>query len=273
MRSPIRPLSWCALVSAALLATSARADQVVDFEGLGGITGLNQFNNKTFGFSQAGVSFNNTYFTQFGGYWNGWSLSSMVDNVPIQPPASNFQHQYGAYAPINANGGTGATGSNTYAVAFNGTFGGARIDLPTGASLRSLDLANSIYTASAVLHGDSFARPFTTGDFLRLDILGFDGAGATGAQTGSTSFFLADYRTGSFVLSDWTTIDLTGLGNARSIGFRMTTTDLGQFGPNTPLYFTIDNLRLASVPEPASLVMLGLGLLATAAMARRRMAR
>lgn len=272
MRSAIRFVSCCAL-AILLDGAAARADLItVTFEGLGGISGLNQTNNQTDpGFSQGGAFFNNSYTSSFGGIWSGWSLSSKVDNVPVVPPALDYLHQYGAYTPINAAGGTGATGSITYAVANNFSTGDAYINLPAGLSAVSLDLANSVYTASAILHGDAFARAFDDGDFFRIDIFGFAGLGATGSQTGSTSFYLADYRDGkSFVLDNWATIDLGGLGDAKSIGFNLVTTDIGQFGPNTPLYFVADNLVLSSVPEPASLVMLGMGLLAAAGMARGR---
>lgn len=262
------------LVLAALLLASnitARADVLTaTFEGVGGLSGLNQFNNKTDpGFSQSGMFFNNRYDTTFGS-WSGFTVSSMVDNVPVS--TNDYLHQYGAYAPVNASGGTGGAGSTSYGVIYNGGIGDAYVNLPNLYTPFSMQVTNSIYTASAILNGDSFARPFHSGDTFRLDVLGFSGQNATGSQTGATSLYLADYRSGQLLLSDWTTLSLTGLGNARSIGFSLTTTDVGTFGANTPLSFDIDNLSVISpsaVPEPSQVALIGLMVIGAAVYHRR----
>jgi len=269
LRNVIRCLILPSLIL--ILNTSSYGDvKTADFEGAGGLTGLNQFNNKTTpGFSQAGMFFNNSYDTTYGS-WSGFTVSSMVDNVPVT--TNDYLHQYGAYAPINASKGTGGQGSADYAVVYNGSVGDAYVNLPDLYNPLSMQVTNSIYTASSILNGDSFARPFHSGDYLRLDVIGFAGANATGAQTGTTSIYLADYRNGaSILLSDWTTLSLTPLGNARSIGFSMTTTDVGTFGPNTPLSFDIDNLSISSqaaVPEPTEMALVGM-MIGAAAIYRR----
>ena len=263
MKTLVRNLALAATIFAA--HTSLYADVLTaDFEKVGGITGLNQFNNKTDpGFSQSGMFFNNSYNTTFGS-WSGFTVSSMVDDVPVNAPltTNDFLHQYGAYAPVNASKGTGGLGSATYGVVYNGGVGDAYVNLPNLYTPLSLQVANSTYTASAILYGDSFARPFHSGDFFRLDVIGFSGSNATGSQTGTTSLFLADFRNGaSIVLSDWTTLSLTGLGAAKSIGFSLTTTDVGVFGPNTPLSFDVDNLSItspAAVPEPGQFALAGM---------------
>ena len=56
----------------------------------------------------------------------------------------------------------------------------------------------------------------------------------------SLVFFLA------FLIFSWTTVDLTPLGNARYLLFDLNSSDVGQFGMNTPAYFAMDNLTWES---------------------------
>src|SRR5512135_3071149 len=77
------------------------------------------------GFTTGGFFLNNNFDPTFGA-WSGFSVSSKVDNVF---GGSDFTHEYGAYAPLGANG-TGAGGSATYGVAFNSSQGDAVSNLP-----------------------------------------------------------------------------------------------------------------------------------------------
>ena len=114
-----------------------------------------------------------------------------------------------------------------------------------------------------MLNGDQFAKQFggPTGDdpdFFSVTLTGVDGGGA---ETGAVTFFLADYRFADnsldYVVNDWQKVDLTPLGAARSIGLSFASSDVGQFGINTPTYVALDDLTL--VPEPASLALLAVG--------------
>jgi hypothetical protein len=53
-------------------------------------------------------------------------------------------------------------------------------------------------------------------------------------------------------------MDLTSLGGAKSLSFDYASSDVGQFGINTPLYFAMDNLTLSVVPEPSSALLAGI---------------
>ncbi len=222
--------------------------------------GSNAFKNDfrpTNVFITGGFSLNNSFNPTFGS-WSGFSASSKVDNAF---GGSAFSHQYGAYAPLGANG-TGSGGSATYGVAFNFSQGDAFINLPSGVDPSSIDIANTTYVAQSIMQGDSFARAFRQGDFFRLDILGFSGLNGTGTQVGDVPFFLADFRGSSLQLvGDWTTVSLTTLAGARSLAFNLTSTDVGQFGMNTPAYFAVDNVTgVTAVPEPSGVVLCGLGI-------------
>ena len=112
-------------------------------------------------------------------------------------------------------------------------------------------------------------------DWLTVTFTGYD---AGDAVTGATTFYLADYRFVNnaldYVVDDWTTVDLTGLGGAvKSIRITLDSSDVGMFGINTPTYLAIDNIAFAPVPEPSAVAALaGLGALASGASLRRRRA-
>ena len=91
-------------------------------------------------------------------------------------------------------------------------------------------------------------------------------------MTGTVDFYLADYRFENngddYLIQDWTWVDLTGLGAATQLEFDLDSSDVGQFGMNTPAYFAIDDIV---APEPSTLAMvLGAGIVAGALLFGRR---
>jgi hypothetical protein len=247
--------------------------------GLGANTSRADF-RPTNQFSSNGFTFNNNFVVDpvFGSFWTGIAASTKIDNTfpPFNPgnPSEDFSHLYGAYAPVGAGGGTGSGGSATYAIVDNFSQGDAIINLPSGASPVSIDITNTTYDASAITQGDHFARAFHSGDFFKLDILGFSGPNGTGTQVGDVPFFLADFRGPTLQLvSNWTTVSLAALAGAQSLEFALTSTDTDPvLGMNTPATFAIDNVVASTpavaTPEPATWSMLALGFVA-AGLARR----
>ncbi len=181
----------------------------------------------------------------------------MVDNTF---GGNDLSHQYGAYAPLGAKG-TGAGGSATYGVAYNFSQGDALINLPSGVTPYSIDITNTTYTAQSITQGDTYARAFHQGDYFELNILGFSGLIGIGTQVGDVPFYLADYRGSTLLLvSNWTTVSLTSLAGAESLEFNFTSTDVGEFGMNTPAFFAVDNITgVTVVPEPSSVIICIIG--------------
>lgn len=176
------------------------------------------------------------------------------------------------YQPIQRLYGRGFNGSSNYAVGYvnfaGTTFPGiSYIDLPTGFSAKSARITNTTYAALSILNGDQFAKKFggVSGDdpdFFLLTITGLD---ATNQTVGSTDFYLADYRFGDnsqdYIVDTWELIDLSGLAGATRLSFAVTSSDIGQFGLNTPAYVALDDLVLVpsdrtTVPESSSTVSL-----------------
>jgi hypothetical protein len=263
------------------LTTAAAQAAIADFENLplpadsfynGDPGGLLPGQSHDGSFVSGGAKFNNLFATdaQFGfSFWNGWSYSNKTDTS-----TPGFANQYSAFP------GAGSGGSAKYGIAFFGAQPPS-IELPAGGLPMSIDITNTTYAALSMLTGDAFAKKFgddraTQGvvetsfpDFLKLTI---GGANTSGQAVGTPiDVHLADYRFANdaedFVLRTWLTVDLAPLAGAAKLTFAIESSDLGPFGPNTPLYFAADNLVINVIPEPSGLLLL-LAALGTLAILR-----
>ncbi len=203
------------------------------------------------------VSFGNSFNSSFGGFWNGFAYSN-VNNTTT----GDFTNQYAAIT------GTAFAGS-IYAVGYRGSR--AFIDLPAGMLPTSVRLTNTTYAARDMETGSPFSKQFGPDDFFTVTFTGYDQVGATGNSTGSTTFYLADFLDGnSLIVSTWELLDLTPLGSPASIGLTWASSDVGDFGINTPTYVALDALTLAPVPEPGTWALAAAAAAVAAARLRRR---
>ena len=99
-------------------------------------------------------------------------------------------------------------------------------------------------TMRAITYGDVFnARAFTEQDTLALIISALDNSKK---EISSRTYYLAvDGKKNN----GWEKIPLHHLGKSAGLSFRMTTTDIGDFGSNTPLYFALDALTVNTNPS------------------------
>ncbi len=203
--------------------------------------------------------------------WSGWSPSRVKDDS-----TPGFGNQFAARP------GTGSQGSDTYLVAFTDD---AFFNIPSGATLQSVDLTNTTYAARYMADGDdgfgpapNFEKKYggasgSDPDYFRVVLSGHSGLSGTGGVIGEVPVDLADFTfdddTEDFVLTEWIRVSLASIADARSVTLRFESSDTGPFGINTPTYVALDNLTLAvSVPEPSSFA--GLALLTLIAGAPRR---
>lgn len=238
------------------------------------------FWNANGGFSTQGFGFS-------GRPWGGFVASQSTELsgwgyffVSGSPNAAEIS----AYA--NPPTGGGAGGSQSFAVA-SGT--SSTINLPAGSSVQSVKATNTATAFYSLRDGDQFAKPFGkvfdedvgdsgawvedgVPDWFKLTFTGYTGTSRTGVVTGQVEFYLADYRFSNasqdYIVQDWTNVDLTALGEARSIGLGFSSTDNGQWGMNTPSYVALDDL-VVTVPEPSTWAMLACGAAAWIAWRRR----
>ena len=94
-------------------------------------------------------------------------------------------------------------------------------------------------TMEAIANGNVFnARPFAENDTLALIISALN---ASLEETQSLTYYLA---VDGEMNRGWVKVPLAALGKTSGLSFRMTTTDTGDFGSNTPLYFALDALTV-----------------------------
>ena len=191
------------------------------------------------GFTSGELAFNNSYNFDFD-VFSGWAVSNTTD---VTTPG--FTNQYSAFT------GAGAFASDSYAVAAAFITPTITRDESSG-SFQSIEITNTTFAALSILQGDSFAKQFggdsgDDPDFFLLTIEGFD---SSDDSVGTIDFYLADYRfednSQDFIVDSWTTVDLSPLGDATELQFSLSSSDVGDFGINTPAYFAVDNVTLAS---------------------------
>jgi hypothetical protein len=195
-------------------------------------------------------------------FWSGFAFSNKGDTT-----TNSWMNDTSSFT------GGGAGGTGNFAVAYWQNYNPPPlVVLPAGLRPSSVKLVNTTYTALTIRDGDpnNFADgEYGVGDFLSVTFSGNSQADGLGSTTGTATFFLADFRSGnSLVVDQWTDFSLTSLGDARSISIGFASSDVGEWGINTPTYVALDDLTLVAVPEPSTLAMLAVG--ATAWMARWR---
>ena len=235
------------LTSFALPSTAGALAATFDDLGLGSESFLNG-STLAGGYASGGIFFENDYNATYDSF-TGFAASTSTDAT-----TPGFGNQFGNIT------GSGSGGSAGFGLAYLN----ARIVLPTPQIVLGAEFTNTTYAGLSMLNGDGFAKQFggLTGedpDFFRLLIEGIDGGGAS---TGIVEFMLADYRFSNnsldFVLNQFAFQDLTSLGFVKELQFSFESSDVGAFGPNTPVYFAIDNLT--TIPEPGTAIPLGAGL-------------
>lgn len=223
------------------------------------------------GFTSADAYFLNGYDSTWGS-WDGWAYSNMTDTT-----TAGYSNQFSAIT------GSGVNGSATYGVAYDG--GAWGMASPPGLSFGAVSgtdyntvisgayFTNTTYAYLSMRDGDAFAKKFggLTGDdpdYFKLTIKGIT---EEAEYTSPVEFFLADFRfednRRDYIVDQWTWVDLSGLGPVVGLEFSMESSDVGDWGINTPTYFAMDNLN--AVPVPGTLSLLLCGLLALAGTGRR----
>lgn len=186
-------------------------------------------------------------------YWDGFTISK-TNVVPFPCDTACSDPCNGLESQFSSITGGGVSGSNDpYAVAYYGYNAGffpvnhTTLTLNSPSAICGLYVTNNAYAYKSMKCGDGFARKFTYKDSLVLTIKGFSG----GVPTGSVNYYLADFRNPSaaYIVDAWKWVNLTALGTVDSVAFYLTTSDAGIYGPNTPMYFCIDDVKIGTDPS------------------------
>ncbi len=209
-----------------------------------------------------------------GSFYNDTNSTSFnTQNAIFQHKNSNFSGWIwtGGFAYTNAKDSSNGSYTNLYGVkAFNGyngsdifVVGQNRGVIQLASAQNTVDgfyITNTTFAYKSMLLGDTangFSRRFgdTTGtgsgntiaqggypDYFKLTIKGFKNGQL---KADSVEFYLADYRFQNnsldYIVDNWQWVNTSSLGEVDSLKFWMLSSDVGQFGINTPLFFALDN--------------------------------
>lgn len=164
---------------------------------------------------------------EWGEYWEGFAFSNITDNETM-----GYSNQYSAYVDGEEYP------YNNYAVAYINSES-ATIFFSYDVLPLSISVTNSTWAYLSMLNGDTFAKQFEEGDWFLLTIKGYN---TNDQEVGVVEFYLADMRSPSnFIVKDWTTINLSPLGEVSRLVLHLSSSDTGDWGMNTPAYVCIDN--------------------------------
>jgi hypothetical protein len=222
------------LIAISFLGLSVNSNaQVANFDALTfDSTGVWNGSDLSGDYVEEGFIFQNYYET----YWSeGFAISNIVDNL-----TEGYLNMYGV------SSGAAYSGTN-FAVVTNYATISSEAKVIDG-----FYIANSTYAALSMLNGDQFAKKFggETGDdadWFKLSVIGKSDS----MVTDTVEFYLADYRfednAQDYIVTDWTWIDLSEFGHIVELSFELSSSDLGDWGMNTPAYFCMDDLTVNTV--------------------------
>lgn len=200
---------------------------------------------------QSGSALFETHIDPTYGSWSGWTYSNVND-----PNTGGYGNQYAVYGS-----GTGIGGSGNYAVSYLDGFNAVTptVRFAGATEVDGFYAHNTAYAALDMISGGYFPSAFSTNDWFKLTVEGFDGAAQS---VGSVDFSLADFtgysdgdNKNDYIVTDWSYVDLSGLGNqVQELTFTVSSSQA-----YTPVYFAMDNLSYETVPEPNSVILLAGG--------------
>jgi Domain of unknown function (DUF4465)/Secretion system C-terminal sorting domain len=200
------------------------------------------------GFQSGSIELPNDYNDEFG-YWSGFAISADTNTT-----TPGFTNQYSAIT------GGGASGTSVYAVGY--VYDNSVIRLTgkaIGKPMIGMYVTNSTYAALSMKDGDAFAKKFggesgKDPDFFLLTIKKYAG-GAIADD--SINVYLADYRSPNsskdYILTDWKYVDLSTIGEVDSLVLRLSSSDVGIFGMNTPAYVCVDQISTDNLLSASAL--------------------
>lgn len=211
--------------------------KIVDFEELSpGSEGYWNGSDGSGGFKSGELELVNNYNSE----WQTWDGFSYSDKNDIE--TAGFVNQYSVFDALNEN--------NRFLIFFpsytEDIF--ASFEDSSEYAVKSIKLCNNTYTGLSMRDGDNFSKKFggesgDEEDWFKVTISGYN---AENEFQGSVDFYLADYRESDnredYIIEEWTHVDLTSLGMVNKLTFSFDSSDMGDWGINTPTYVCVDNL-------------------------------
>ena len=166
-------------------------------------------------------------------YWGGFVQSKVKDTDPAN---GLFVNQYAVY---NSAAASGESFMLFYYDAYNEP---CDIRLKKDVTLSEVKLNLTTYTYASITNEaiNDFARAFDEGDYLKVVFTSMKGNEVKGVE----ECYVVDFRDGKREMAtDWNEYLLTNLGEGYNrVRVTIETTDVGEWGANTPLYIAMDDL-------------------------------
>jgi hypothetical protein len=187
----------------------------------------------------------------WGNYWSGGSAyTNKTDTINMYN--GSYYNTYSNITGLAYSGSNYVTLQDQAIITFSNT----------STAVSGFYITNTTWAWKTIKKGDSFSRKFgdTTGtgsgtsipqgeypDWFKVSVVGYQDGNA---KTDTVHYYLADYRaagtTNDYVIKNWQFVNCSALGEVDSIQFVMKSSDSGQWGMNTPAFFSIDNLITSS---------------------------
>lgn len=185
-----------------------------------------------FGYKNDTFEFEHFYNEEYA-YWGGFVQSKVKD---ADPANGLFANQY---AVFNEQAASGDSFMLYYYDAYNEP---CDIRLKKEVILSDVKLNLTTYTYASITNEaiNDFARAFTDGDYLKVIFTGMKG----NAVTGVVECYVVNFCDGKREMAtNWNEWSLSGLGeDYNRVRVTIETTDVGEWGANTPLYIAMDDL-------------------------------
>lgn len=185
------------------------------------------------------VRFSNSYeMTEWGVMWYGIAVSRCYDTE-----TPGYTNEFSVACGKAASG-------NNFGLGFYSAYDGEsscsfQFVNAQEHVVSSIKLCLPTYVYLAIKDGnDGFGacRKFGEGDWYKAI---FTARNAKGEIVGSKDVYLADYRDGkSFLMDTWQEVDFSDLGPLNQLSITMESTDIGEFGQNTPTYICLDDIDI-----------------------------
>lgn len=180
------------------------------------------------GFTIGNAFFPNSYEAQYLA-WTGFAYSDQHDTVTVTN-ATDYNYQY--YLDV------AEAASDIFIIAYAAD--SANVTFLKPMNQVNLNIANDTYVAISMRNGDSFAKKFSSGDWFKVTITGY----SKNIRVGSTTAYLADFRTAPYyILNKWLNVNLSSFGTVDELSFKLSSSDTGAYGMNTPAYFCLENIE------------------------------
>lgn len=194
--------------------------------------------NYVYGYVGEHLRFRHFYNEEYA-YWGGFAQSKCFDTDLAN---GTFENQYSVYNEAAASGDGFLL---YYYDAYN-----EPCDIEFRRSgeyaFASVKLNLSTYTLASITNEDinAFARAFTDDDYLKVVFTPIDDEKQE-VVAQRVECYVVDYRDGKrFVADSWNEFDLSAIkGDHFGIRVVVETTDVGEWGANTPLYICLDDLK------------------------------